>query len=219
MSKLLTSLAASTLLTIGAGCFGNETTVFPEGFEPLDGENLAPPLALRADGSCEEGLTTNNSRLGRTYVTHGRGCIRRPLEAVYASLQVPEASWEPDAVNTFMVIRPAMQAECTGPYQTATNAGSPFSVDFRTCWRFSVVDGPGDPVMADVVAARWAKVWGTSAITSLEGSVVARRDPMDPDVTRVDVQYHLNAPSDAETVGRSVVAYFENWRAGSYPTQ
>ncbi len=43
-----------------------------------------------------------------------------------------------------------------------------------------------------MTATRWQKVWGTSVLRTLEGSLVARPHPDDPEITELEYQYHLD---------------------------
>jgi hypothetical protein len=184
-----------------AGCYGNEATAFPQGLEPWE-QNVAPMPTPTADDPCSETIVFSEDRRfmgtrpdGRSYEAnslHARACIHRPMRVVWDAIRDPQVGKDHTAVNTFAVIDPPMPEECVGDFQTQINAGTaPFTVDFRLCWRQQVVEGFDDAPM--LTATRWQKVWGSSAIPVLEGSLVSRPLEDHPEITVVEYQYHLNA--------------------------
>ena len=194
------SIAASALLVGVAGCYGNEGTEFPPGLEPWE-VNVAAMPAPTADDPCPEEIVFSEDATfrgiqpnGRSYNAnslHARACIHQPAAVVWEALQDPQVGRDHTTVNTFDVIDPPMPEECDGLYQSQINAGSPISIDFRLCWRMEVAEGTDD--MPLVVAARWQKVWGTTAVSVMEGSIITRALEADPSITVIEYQYHLNA--------------------------
>lgn len=202
-------LALGSLLALALvpGCYDNVATDFPAGFEPWEDPNVAPLPAATATDVCPEMLNeveVHTWMNGRVAAVHAAGCIHASPAAVWAAIQDPETAHDPGSTNSFAVIDPPMASECDGAYQTQINAGpAGFTVDFRLCWRQLVVSGTED--MPTLTATRWQKVWGSSAIRTLEGSLVSQPHPMDPDnVTEVFYQYHLDSaslgPSNYETI-------------------
>ncbi|MBX7194383.1 MAG: hypothetical protein K1X94_20175 [Sandaracinaceae bacterium] len=192
-----------------AGCYGNDASAFPPGLEPWE-ENTAPMPTPTADDACPEVLSFGEDFVfhgqlptGRAYhanAVHARGCIHQPMSVVWEAIQDPLVGKDQTTVNEFMVIDPPMPEECDGLYQSQINAGpSPFTVDFRLCWRMEVAEGTDD--LPTLTATRWQKVWGSSALTVMEGSLVAHPLESDPSITVVEYQYHLDAvSSSAETI-------------------
>ena len=114
------------------------------------------------------------------------------LRAIPDVAEDPEVARDHTSVNSYAVINPPMPEECNGAYQTQLNVGpGAFAFDFRLCWRHSVAEGLEDA--PTLTATRWQKVWGSSNITLMEGSLVTR--PLDghPEITVVEYQYHLDA--------------------------
>lgn len=203
--RALFAVGGAAALGLLAGCYSNDTTAFPQGLEPWE-ENLAPLPDPVGDDPCPETLAfTENLRFtgtrpdGSTYSAnslHARGCIHQPMEVVWAAIQDPQIGKDHTSVNRFDVIDPPMAEECDGNYQTQINAGpAPFTVDFRLCWRHQVAEGLEDAPA--LTATRWQKVWGSSALSILEGSLVSRPLEGHPDITVVEYEYHLNAATSS----------------------
>lgn len=208
MTRRLLAPAAIVATCALGGCFENTTTEFPAGYEPWEPNN-APYPTPTADDPCPETIafgenfsfqTANvDGRMFRANAVHGRACIHQPMSVVWEALQDPLVGKDQTTVNTFMVIDPPMPEECDGLYQSQINAGSPISVDFRLCWRMQVVEGTDDA--PTLTASRWQKVWGSSALSIMEGSIVAHPLDADPSITVIEYQYHLNAvSSDHDTI-------------------
>ena len=193
-STTLTGLAL-VLTTAIASCAGNRVDSFPPGVEPWE-TNLAALPAATAASPCPETITFVRTHYtgggGRVDSVHARACIHAPIAEVWAAVQDPEVARDHTSVNSYAVIDPPMPEECDGAYQTQLNVGpGAFAFDFRLCWRHSVAEGLEDA--PTLTATRWQKVWGSSNITLMEGSLVTR--PLDghPEITVVEYQYHLDA--------------------------
>jgi hypothetical protein len=212
---------AAAVLALGAvaGCYDNVGTSFddtgvqhyPDGavvadLSPFETPNLASLPAATATDPCPEmlNLVQAPDYMGASNV-HGAACVHAPLAMVWTAIQDPEVAHDPTSTNSFMVIRPPMTSECDGVYESQLNAGNPFSVDFRLCWRLGVAMGTDAAPL--LVRARWQKVWGTSAISRLEGSVVAMPLEGHPDISAVFYQYHLHAATTGPTNVETITAY------------
>lgn len=215
-STFLSMVAASAALS---GCYDNVgtqfgdtgTTTLPDGgavanLAPWESPNVASLPAATASDPCPEMLNeveVHTYMGGHIADVHAAGCIHASPAVVWQAIQDPETAHDPGSTNSFSVIRPSMPSECDGPYQTQINAGpSGFTVDFRLCWRHLVAMGTDDaPLMTET---RWQKVWGSTAIRTLEGSLVSQPHPGSPDITEVYYQYHLDSlslgPSNYETI-------------------
>jgi hypothetical protein len=208
--KLLRACAAvaSTVGAFGlltAGCYSNVATMFPDGFEPWE-EQMSEPAAATAGDPCPEmplvHVESHTWQSGHVASVHASACIHAPITEVWRAMRDPESGHDP-TVNTWTVFPEPVAGECAGLFETGINAGSPVSVDFRLCWRYALVSGT--EAAPTVVVSRWQKVFGTSAISTLEGTLVASQFPGDPDnITIVDYQYHLSAattgPSNYQTI-------------------
>lgn len=200
-------LASSVSLVALSGCFDNVQTEFPDGLGPWS-ENDAPMPTPEGDDACPEEIAfgardtyRGTNEAGGTYKANSmraRACIHQPAAVVWEALQDPLVGRDRATVESFAVIEPPNPEECDGLYQSAITAGSSiapgFTVDFRLCWRMEVVEGTDDAPR--LVAARWQKVWGSTALKVMEGSILAYPFPGDPSVTVVEYEYHLNSALD-----------------------
>lgn len=179
-----------------SGCFDTVATPFPPGLEPFESVNGASLPAPIDGDACPETITLARVAPfdGATNV-HARACIHAPLTDVFRAIQNPQTTRDPSSSHPpFLVVEPAIADECDGPYQTQVHVDDIVDVDFRICWRHAVIEGTDDAPL--VTATRWQKVWGTTIITTLEGSIVARPHPEDPSITVLEIQYHLEALID-----------------------
>ncbi len=193
-------LASSLALVALAGCYDNESSAFPNGLGPWS-DNDAPMPTAEGGDPCPETIAFGpedtfhgTNAAGASYESnsvHARACIHQPASVVWEALQDPLVGRDQTTVNSFSVIDPPNPEECDGLYQSQINAGSPFSVDFRLCWRMGVIEGTDDA--PTLVAARWQKVWGTSILKVMEGSVLLYPFEGDPSITVVEYEYHLNS--------------------------
>lgn len=197
------------------GCYSNVGTEFPPGFEPWEDPNLATVPAATATDVCPEMLNLVEVHTwmgGHIAAVHGAGCIHAPPAMVWAAIQDFQTSVHPTASNSVSLVDPPMASECDGAYETQVNAGpAGFTVDFRLCWRHVVITGT--EAAPTLTATRWQKVWGSTAIRTLEGSLVSQPHPDDPaNVTEVFYQYHLDAaslgPSNYETINDYLTTIF-----------
>ncbi len=205
-----------------AGCYSNVATVFPEGFEPWEVQMSAPAPATADDPCPERPLVHVESRGymdGRVASVHASACIHQPIATVWEAMRDPH-TWRDPNVNMWTLFPEPVAGECDGGlFETGINAGSPVSVDFRLCWRFSLVSGTEEA--PTVVVARWQKVFGTSAIGTLEGTLVAEQFDGDPDaITVVHYQYHLRAattgPSNYQTINEYLDTIYDRLLRRSY---
>lgn len=217
------TLAAFVLVLgcAGAGCYDNERNPFPPGLEPWE-ENHAPWPSPMPGEPCPEVISFGENFTfsgmrddGSTYTAnavHARACIRQPMHVVWEALQDPEVGRDHTTVNSFRVIQPPMPDECDGLYQSQINAGpAPFTVDFRLCWRMRVVEGTDEAPM--LIAVRWQKVWGSSALSIMEGSLIARPFEGSSEITAVEYQYHLRAVSSShQTIRDYLTVIYERLR-------
>lgn len=188
------ALAASVVVV--SGCFDTTSTSFPSGLEPWESPNAAPlPAPIEGDVCPEQINLARNPDFGGSTNVHARACIHAPLADVWRAIQNPQTGRDPTSTHPpFMVLPEPIAEECDGLYQTQVHVDDFVDVDFRLCWRHEVVEGTDDAPL--LTATRWQKVWGTTIITTLEGSLIARPHPDDPSITTLEYQYHLDALID-----------------------
>jgi hypothetical protein len=190
------TLAIALAIAAVPGCFDNVATSFPPGLEPWESTNLAPEPTPTDGDLCPETITfARVAPWERSTTVHARACIHAPLSVVAASIRNPQTGRDPTSSSPpFMVLPEPIAEECDGLYETQVHVDDIVDVDFRICWRHAVVEGTDDAPL--LTAARWQKVWGTSVITTLEGSLLARPHPDDASITALEYQYHLDAAID-----------------------
>lgn len=180
---------ASALALSLVGCFGNEETEFPDGLEPLEENDLAPPEGTAEDPYPEEFVVEGRSE--RSYdVVLGRGYIQAPLAEVWAAYRDPAVGadrrttageWSPMTLEDPMY---------DFSYVIHHIARDIVTVEWDVTWRHGVVTGTVEE--PEVVAMRWQKTNGSTLIRVIEGSIVLR--PVgDGSVTEVELAYHASA--------------------------
>jgi len=207
-------------LCVLPGCYDNVptsftdtgTTMLPDGglaanLAPWESPSLAMVPAATATDPCPEMIVLVDAPtwMGHSASVHAAGCIHAAPAMVWQAIQDPETAHDPTSTNSFSVIRPVNPSECAnGNYQTQINAGpSGFTIDFRLCWRHGLISGTD--MAPTLTETRWQKVWGSTAIRNLEGSLVSNPHPgSETTITEVYYQYHLDAaslgPSNTQTI-------------------
>lgn len=130
---------------------------------------------------------------------HGRAYIHAPLSEVYNCLQVPEVVVDRRAVDRWSVTLDT-EPEYDHSFQTHNSVDDVITVEFDINWRLGVVEGTNDEPR--VVAGTFQKTFGTTFISLMRGSVVARQ--IEPDVTELELVEHI----DAATGGSDPIAQF-----------
>jgi hypothetical protein len=174
---------ALALVTV-VGCFGNDTTHFPAGLEPLE-DDTAP--AQQAPYT--EGLAMVDGDNGSYTWLHGRGYLRLPPAEVWATAKDPELMATVCSTDAHMVMLdtdPAYE-EVFDVHYTVDQV---ITVEWDEQWRYGTVEGMvAMPMLAMI---RYQKVFGSELIRLIEGSIeVLATD--DPDVTEVQFIEHINA--------------------------
>lgn len=196
LDKLALVLLASAAI---AGCQDNVQTDFPPGFEPWEAHLAALPAAVGTDPCPETLVFADGDSWRGAWNIHATACIHVPIATVWASAQEPTTSRDPTTTTSFMPIVPPMEEECDGAYQTEVFVDDIVDVTFRTCWRHVVALGTEEE--PELTATRWQKVFGSTFIPRMEGSLVLEPFEDDPSITVVRYQYHLDAvSSSADTV-------------------
>jgi len=180
---------AAVLILLGAGCFGNEKTPFPEGLEPLEAGDPELPEPT-ADQPFPEVLNMQTGNDGDLVWVHARGYVRRPLADVYLAMHTAEVCVDHAAVDRHR-IEHDVEPEYDYSFRIHNEVDDVITVEFDVVWRFGTVEGTEDE--PQVVAGAFQKVWGTTFISIMRGSVVARR--VEDGVTEIELIEHLEAAS------------------------
>lgn len=210
--RLLWGLGVITSAVV-SGCFDTTATPFPSGLEPWESPNEAAwPTPVDGD-PCPETITfSRRPEFGRSTNVHARACIHAPITEVWRAIRNPQTGRDPSSSSPpFIVLPEPIAEECDGLYQTQVHVDDVVDVDFRLCWRHEVIEGTDEAPL--LTASRWQKVWGTTILTTLEGSLVASPHPDDPSLTRLEYQYHLDALLDGpERIEPYLQAIYERTR-------
>jgi hypothetical protein len=164
-----------------AGCWGNVATEYPPGLEPLE-DNTAPD-----PGGLDQLSILPGNMNGYAYA-HGRGWVSAPAAAVWLAIQDPEVvvSWRHTTSHMATVTPdPAYELRFTMHYFVDEIV----NVEWDEDWRYGTITGmPGTPELA---MTRYQKVFGTTFIDLIEGSiqVIAK----DPSTTEVQFVEHVDA--------------------------
>jgi len=183
---LRAAIVAGLLAT--AGCFGNSTTEFPPGLEPLE-DDTAP---MQQGGSYAESLTMVVQPFTTYNSVHGRGYILAAPGTVWATSKNPDVMDQGCAVSSHMATI-GVEPEYEYGFKMHYVVNDIITIDWDELWRFGTVEGT--PEMPDRAIVRYQKVDGTDFIKILEGSVQLYSLPDDPNVTMVEYIEHVNARS------------------------
>ncbi len=181
----------SIVLPLGlcAGCFGDETTEFPPGLEPLE------PASVDLPGEVEETVVVAHGEGDDYEWAHARGYVRAGVDAVFEAMRDPAICVDEREVAewTAAVVE---GSEYEHEYVIHNTVEDVFTVEFDVTWRFGHVGEDG------WLAARWRKTFGTSLISRLEGSVIVR--PVDDELSEIEVVEQI----DAAASGEEQIAHF-----------
>jgi hypothetical protein len=172
------------VLGLLAGCFGNETTSFPPGLEPLE-DNTAP----EQDGAIEQRLELVDGDNGSWAWVHGRGYLLAAPGEVWETMKDPElmatiCSTDSHGVET------DVEPDYEHSFQLSYFVDDVINIEWDELWRYGTIEGtPEEPGLGMV---RYQKVWGSELIYTLEGSIQLHATD-DPSVTELQLIEHLAA--------------------------
>lgn len=190
------------------GCFGNETTEFPEGLEPL-GDNEAPPIPPGAGDAFPEVIVfAEGSRDGFDWV-HARAYVKGDATAVWDIIKEPEVvanRRETDSQTFTFGVEPQYEHSFAIDYLVKDF----IDVDWTENWRYQTVEGSPDDV--DLSFIRYQKTFGTVFINLLEGSIAVYR--VEDGVSEIEFVEHLDAAmSSVDDMKQTVEDRIANIRA------
>ncbi len=178
----LAALGAGLVLT---GCFGNEATAFPPGLDPL-GENDLPGPGT-ADDPYPEAIQLEATSGGRYDVLLGRGYVHAPILDTWGAFRDPSVSVDRRTTSEWST-GPVADHPYDDSYLVHHVAHHIVTVEWTTTWRHGVV--VGTPDAPELVAIRWQKTDGSTAISVIEGSILLT--PLgDGSMTEVELVYHV----------------------------
>jgi len=185
-------------LALLTGCFGNEVTVFPPGLEPAAEVNEASfPTGDAADPypeRLEVVLTYAENARGRPPSVHARGYVHAPLADVWIALRDPDVSADRRSFDEYTVVDD-VEPEYDFSYRIDAVIHNIITVEYATTFRHGVVEGSVE--MPSVIAESWQKTSGSTVISELRGSAIARA--VTPEVTSLElIQFSRSAASNHE---------------------
>lgn len=196
---IVSATVAGLAVVLACGCFGNEATPFPEGLEPLEAGDPDPPEP-RADQPYPEELNIQTGSEADYVWVDARGYVRAPLADVYLAMHTGEVCVDHAAVDRYS-IEYDVEPDYDYSFKVHNEVDDVITVEFDMLWRFGVVEGTEeDPQM---VAAAFQKVYGTTFISIMRGSVIAHR--VEDGVTEIRLIEHLKAASGGVESIRSFI--------------
>lgn len=195
-------------LVLGAslGCFGNESTAFPPGIEPLDEEHRAPnPAALENDPHPEV-VSMVDGEVDDYHWVHATTYVKAPIEVVYEAVREYEINVDRRRVDAWDLKESDVEPEYEYSYKLYSRVDDIITVEYDVVWRLgSMLDEDGE---LSGVRGRWQKVWGSEVIGLLRGSL--ELEPVDGQTTVVRVIKHLDALQGRGENARTYVTDFLN---------
>lgn len=183
-------MRALTLCVLLGGCFGNSTTEFPPGLEPLEDD----AVAKQQGGAYPETLVMEDQPFTTYYSVHGRGYVLAPPATVWAISKNPDVMDQGCAVTRHSAtVGDEPQYEYS--FDMHYEVDEVITVAWDEQWRFGTVEGT--PELPTRTIVRYQKVSGTDFIKILEGSLQYYALPDDPNATMVEYIEHVNARSSS----------------------
>lgn len=206
-------LRSAAMILLGASCFpacfGDDLTTFPPGLEPLEDNTALAPTGAEP---FPEVLTIVTGTGPEHAWGHARGFIRRDLKTTWAAMRTPEVSVDRRQVDEWTVDEDT-EPEYPFSYVIHNTVRRLIVVRFDVAWRHGVATG--DLERPQVVAGRWQKTFGSTVISLLRGSYVARE--VAPGVTEIELVQHLSALQGGPTPIESFLGdYFASVRAAAH---
>lgn len=181
------TLGLGSLAAAATGCQSDEVTAFVPGIMPLEASTAAVPTS--ANGEPYPEVITLNTGVAVGYEwAHGRAFVRAPLARVYEALADADITCDRRRVTEYMVT-PDVEPEYMDSYRVHNIVRDVITLEFDIVHRLDVYDGSPDVPTAMIVA--YQKVFGSSLISVLRGSVIARR--IDDNTTSLELVRHIKS--------------------------
>lgn len=202
-------LPACWLACALVACDSQVVTEFPDGLEPLEEENLAPLPEPEPGQPHPERIEIVAGVEPDFEFAHGRGYVHASLAKVWEALRTPEVCIDRREVNEWTVTYDVEEGFDVS-FRTHNTVHQLATVHFDVTWRQAVVEGTAN--VPQLVLVRGQKTEGTSYITYLADSVVARR--VEDDVTELEFIRHIKAIAAGRREAEQFIAdFYESIRA------
>ncbi|MGE0787424.1 MAG: hypothetical protein AB7S26_17255 [Sandaracinaceae bacterium] len=218
MKWSLTLVASMALLT---GCFEDISTPFPDaGADGGAGDGGPCPAQLAAweentaeypaaDGTDEFPETINYVEtrwLRGARGMHARAYVHADITTTFEAVRNPMAGADRRESTTF-TFEEDVEPSVRWSHQSHLSVPDIVTVDFDLRWLSDVCQGTVEaPVLT---STRWQKVFGSSAISLLEGNIQCV--PITADVTGLEIQYHLDSlGADDNTIRNYLQGYYDS---------
>ncbi|MCC7385677.1 MAG: hypothetical protein IT384_27760 [Deltaproteobacteria bacterium] len=182
-TRLCLTFAAAAL---GAACFGTEATVFPPGLEPLEDNGVS----AQDPESYAESIAFAGEEAPEYIWVHGRGyLLTSPAEAwrIVKNADLMSLSCSADTHSYQVQNDPNYELAYLAHYAVE----SLVDVEWDEQWRFGTITGtPEDPERTMV---RYQKVFGSTAIDLIEGSIQVIAPDDSTEVSELQFVEHLSA--------------------------
>ncbi len=193
------------LIALSSGCFGNEETIFPPGLEPLEDTTAPLPDGTPTD-PYPEMLNLVTGETPEYHFAHAHGYVAAPLETVYEALSTPDVCTDFRQTSRHTVdldVEPEYDRSFVIHYEVDQF----ITIGFDVTWRHGIVEGPND--RPDITAHTFQKTYGTTFISLMRGSIVARR--VDDTTTELELVEHINAASGgSDNIAQFLRDYYAN---------
>lgn len=205
-------IGPAILLLVGIpACFGEESTVFPPGLEPLEA-NTAPPIEPIDGDPYPEVLSFAKGQRRDHYFGHARAYVKADLATTWAALRTPEVSVDRRQVDEWTVDQGTDPAYAHS-YVVHNVVRRVVTLRFDVSWRHDVARGT--PEAPEVIAGAWQKTFGSTLIAELKGTLSA--EEVAPGVTEVQLIQHLDAlQGGADPIESFLNDYYQSLKAQAH---
>jgi hypothetical protein len=167
-----------------AGCWGNTSTEFPDGLEPLE-DNTAP----EQDGPYEERLDLVDGEDHDYDWVHSRGYIAVEPGALWNLMKEPERMLSRCSTDSHTV-EIGVEPDYEFGFQVSHVVEEVITLEWDELWRYGTIDG--STAAPSLAIVRYQKVYGSELIQRIEGSVQLHAT-RDPEVSELQMIEHVAA--------------------------
>jgi hypothetical protein len=190
------------------GCGSNVPTTFPPGLEALEA-NTAPRVPAQGADRYPEAITFERGKSDAFDWVHARANVKASLTRTWEALREPLVCIDRRRVDAW-TITAGVEPEYPYSFRIHHVVRDIVTVEFDLIWRHGPLEGPAGRPTA--VGARYQKVYGSSYIQLLRGSVVARA--VEESVTALEFIRHVKASSGStDDLQQYLQDYFNGIRA------